>query len=170
LQSSGKNNVEALWKPYTDKLNAYKGITNIKINITEVPSYKGYFDARFGPAPLLPATDEDVDAPEPTDMNNLDSRLLGAEHFKHANLTQILKAAAPLAPLALQGHLIGGGKVFKPDDDVSVLPTWRKAIVHVIGNKVRGKSSVDSLRKLAPEMGAYVNEVSRVCFQSRTRR
>jgi hypothetical protein len=40
-----------------------------------------------------------------------------------------------------------------------VLPAWRSALTHVIGYKVAGKTSVDSLRKISPNGGAYANEV-----------
>jgi hypothetical protein len=111
---------------------------------------------------------EEMKSPEPAAIANLDSRLLGKEAFSHPDLRNLLKAAAPWAQdlnnnqTVLQGHLVGGGKVFHPDDDTSVLPAWRKAYTHVIGYNTKGKSSVDSLRKLAPDMGAYSNEVSSI--------
>jgi len=114
--------------------------------------------ARHGPG-------EEMKSPEPAAIANLDSRLLGAEHFKNPDLAKIFKAAAPwasgevsAAQQVLQGHLIGGNKVHKPDEENSVLPAWRKAYSHVIGYYIPGKSGVDSLRKLAPDMGAYANE------------
>jgi len=59
----------------------------------------------------------------------------------------------------IQGHLVGGNKVHRPDDpDTAVLPAWRKMYTHVIGYKIIGKPGVESLRQLAPDMGAYANE------------
>ena len=93
---------------------------------------------------------------------NLDSRLLGAADLAHPDLKAALKGAFPrgLEPrqTLLQGHLVGGGRVARPDDDTSVLPAWRAALTHVIGYKVPGKTSVDALRRLSPGGGAYANE------------
>jgi hypothetical protein len=116
-------------------------------------------------------------------ITNLDSRLLGAVELASKDLKAALMASFPtgLEPrqTLLQGHLVGGGKVCSPpsllsrgdmlrltkikvanpDDDTSVLPAWRTALTHMIGYKVAGQTSVDGLRKLAPNSGAYANEV-----------
>ena len=103
---------------------------------------------------------------EPMGITPLDSRLLGQSHLESPELTQALKDAMPRVPNGqLRGHLVGGGKVLDPDDDTSVLPAWRQAYVHLIGTgealvgNGEGQFNVDSLRALAPDMGAYVNEV-----------
>lgn len=103
--------------------------------------------------------------PVPSALANLDSRLLGADAFNNPNLTAYLKAAAPFHLGAgfgvLQGHLVSGGKAHNPDDDTSVNPAWRKAYVHTIGYRDDSKNaSIASLRELAPNSGAYANEVS----------
>jgi len=102
-------------------------------------------------------------APVANPMANLDSRLLGAEHFKSPKLKELLKESAPfslgVAQALVQGHLVSGNMTHKLGDDTSVLPAWRKAYAHVITYNVPGKASADSLRKLAPESGAYANEV-----------
>jgi hypothetical protein len=102
--------------------------------------------------------------PVPQGLAPLDSRLLGVEALKHPNLTALLRAAAPryvagTTPGSLQGHLIGGGKVWKPEDDTAVLPAWRKTLTHVITYRQRDEPGADSLRTLAPDLGAYANEV-----------
>ncbi|TGZ81304.1 FAD-binding domain-containing protein, partial [Ascodesmis nigricans] len=43
------------------------------------------------------------------------------------------------------------------EPDTSVLPAWRKSYVHLIGTGA-GAFMADSLRTLAPDTGAYVNE------------
>ncbi|KAF2428253.1 FAD-binding domain-containing protein [Tothia fuscella] len=192
---SGKTNAEAVWKPILEKMSSFANMTKPTLEITEYPTFKAYFDARFGAidkpmgsAKEAPRTNpwdapprrslrndlhmlyprhgpgEEMKSPEPSAIANLDSRLLGAEHFAHPELARILRDAAPWrkqlnnSQAVIQGHLIGGGKVLKPDDDTSVLPAWRKTYVHLIGFNSPGLASVDSLRKLAPDMGAYANE------------
>jgi hypothetical protein len=184
---SGRANAERIWNPILAKMGSYPNMTKAKLEISEFNSYKAYFDARFGPidqgkqppktmpwethsrrSMLEPrhGPGMEMTEPVPSAIANLDSRLLGAEHFKHPNLTAYFKAASPWVLGAnqsvVQGHLVGGGKVFHPDDDTSVLPAWRQAYSHVIGYKVPGKASLDSLRVLAPESGAYANEVRQV--------
>jgi hypothetical protein len=186
---SGKANAEKVWTPILAKMSSFSNMTTTKVEYNEYPNFKGYFDARFGaidgatpkketPMPwdqthraakmLMPrhGPGEEMKSPEPAAIANLDSRLLGAEHFKHPDLAKMLKAAAPWASglngsqAVIQGHLVGGGKVHNPDDDTGVLPAWRKAYSHVIGYNIPGQANVDSLRKLAPDSGAYANEVS----------
>ncbi|KAE9984832.1 hypothetical protein EG328_008234 [Venturia inaequalis] len=184
-EDSGKANAEKVWTPILEKMASFPTMTKAVNNIVEYPTYKAYFDARFGaidkgmvmkaePAPWESAGRKrssiearhgpgmEGDAPVPNAIVNLDSRLLGAEHFAHPNLTAVLKASAPFAiggkSAVIQGHLVSGNKAHMPDDDTSVLPAWRKAYVHTIGYKQPGKASVDTLRAIAPDMGAYANE------------
>jgi len=101
--------------------------------------------------------------PKANPITNLDSRLLGPKHFANPDFKAALRNAIPLnsgqpAQTLLQGHLIGGNKVWHPDDDNAVLPAWRQALTHLIGYKVIGNWSIDSLRKISPDSGAYANE------------
>jgi len=204
---SGTANAKKVWTPILDKMSTYPTMTKASINIVEYPTYKGYFDARFGaidkmkmdmpPAPKAPweqagrrrrgvisprhGPGMESGAPVPNAIVNLDSRLLGAAHFAHPNLTSILKASSPFAlggtSAVVQGHLVSGNKAHRPDDDsmfpprfhgreriltriASVLPAWRKAYVHTIGYNTPGKASIDALRSISPESGAYANEVN----------
>lgn len=141
---AGKANAEKIWAPILEKMAAYPTMTKAVSTAVEYPTYKAYFDARFGaidkpmamkaaPAPWETAGRKrsiiearhgpgmESGAPVPNAIVNLDSRLLGAEHFAHPNLTSVLKAASPFAiggPSAVvQGHLVSGNKAHKPDDD-----------------------------------------------------
>jgi hypothetical protein len=58
----------------------------------------------------------------------------------------------------VHGHLVSGGKAHRPSDSTSVLPAWRNTYVHMITYYTPGKSNANSLRALAPDTGAYVNE------------
>ncbi|TLD19356.1 Mitochondrial intermediate peptidase [Venturia nashicola] len=174
-EHAGKANAEMVWTPILDKMASFPTMTKAVSKIDEYPTYKAYFDARFGavdkgramkaePAPWETAGRKrsiiearhgpgmEGRAPIPNAIVNLDSRLLGAEHFAHPNLTAVLKASAPFAiggtSAVIQGHLVSA----------AVLPAWRKAYVHTIGYKQPGKASVDALRAIAPDMGAYANE------------
>jgi hypothetical protein len=174
--ASGEARSKAMWEPILKKMSSYPNMSEAKIERLHFNNYKEYFDARFGAIDKPHTTsmntptkrhgpESDMSkAPEPQGIINLDSRLLGAEQFKHPNLTKYLRDAAPIVSGrpsgGLQGHLVGGGKVFHPDDDTSVLPAWRKAYVHMIGSRYPGSRGVESLRELAPESGAYANEVS----------
>jgi hypothetical protein len=187
---SGKAKAEKIWTPILAKMASFGNMTQPKIDYTEFDSFKGYFDSRFGaidkgmpkeekPMPwdnngikrsakmiyARHGPGEEMKSPEPNAIANLDSRLLGAEHFKHPDLAKFMREAAPWSTgvngsqAVIQGHLTGGNKVHHPDDDTSVLPAWRKAYTHVIGYNIPGQASVDSLRRLAPDSGAYANEV-----------
>jgi hypothetical protein len=94
-------------------------------------------------------------------LYDMDSRLLGEEDLKHPKLAEALKRAHPNA---IDGHLrlhvTGGGRVLQANNETSVLPAWRKAFVHVLGAG-GATGNVDSMRELAPNMGAYVNEVNK---------
>jgi hypothetical protein len=57
-------------------------------------------------------------------------------------------------------HFVGGGKVSGPRNDTSTHPAWRTALLHVVVTGYAGSPNGQSLRDLAPETGAYHNEVS----------
>jgi hypothetical protein len=92
---------------------------------------------------------------------NQDSRLLGEKELLDPRLADVLARAIPYDKPdgQIRVHLTAGGKVNEPRTDTSVHPSWRKAIVHSIATG--GNTPIaESFRELAPDMGAYVNEVS----------
>lgn len=171
---SGTANAQKFWKPYLDKMASFQGMKPANLSIFNYGSYKHYFDAHFGESSdTNPFPDEDctpnmrvrkkkkkrhgpgmdMASPTPQGAMPLDSRLLGESHLTSPDL----KAALMAASRGLQGHLVAN-----PDlkyDNTSLLPAWRRAYVHMIGTRVGTLMNVDSLRKLAPDMGAYSNEV-----------
>jgi hypothetical protein len=162
---SGTANVRAFWKPYLDKMASFPTMRKADLSIFNYGSYKRYFDAHFGAVDKV-ADDQcavkiqkrhgpgsEMAAPTPQGAMPLDSRLLGEAHLTSPKLKAALKASSP----GMQGHLIANPAL--KVDDTSVLPAWRKAYVHLIGSKVPPMMSLDSLRRLAPDMGAYANEV-----------
>lgn len=158
-EHSGKSKAEDIWKPILEKMSAYPTMTKAVNKIVEYPTYKGYFDARFGaidkpmamkaePAPWETAGRHkrgnivarhgpgmESGVPVPNAIVNLDSRLLGAEQFAHPNLTAILKASSPFAiggtSAVVQGHLVSGNKAHKPDDD-SELNQLNALLFHIL--------------------------------------
>jgi hypothetical protein len=179
---SGTANVQAFWKPYLDKMATFPTMHNATLSIFNYGSYKHYFDAHFGTVDKVAVPDDecrpnmhkrhlhpahlskrhgpgsDMANPIPQGPMSLDSRLLGASHLGSADLKAALRGASP----GIQGHLVGN-----PDlkyGNTSVLPAWRKAYVHMVGTRVAPMMSVDSLRSLAPDMGAYANEVCLTSF------
>jgi hypothetical protein len=153
---SGEATAKKVWTPILDKMAAYPTMSKASLSIVEYPTYKAYFDARFGaidkpmvmekppPAPWETAGRRkrgiisarhgpgmESGAPEPNAIVNLDSRLLGAAHFAHPNLTAILKESAPFAiggsSAVVQGHLVSGNKAHRPDDDSMFFLMQRRA-------------------------------------------
>jgi FAD/FMN-containing dehydrogenase len=182
-EGAGEAKAKEIWQPLLAKMLSFGGLRHSNFSIVEHSNFKSYFDSRFGKLGQMKETPWDQAAkntpaspklarrhgpgehdaaPVASAIANLDSRLLSAADLASADLKAALKAAFPkgLDPrqTLLQGHLVGGGKMAHPDDDTSVLPAWRSTLTHVIGYKVAGKASVDALRKLSPNSGAYVNE------------
>jgi hypothetical protein len=90
-----------------------------------------------------------------------DSRLLGEKELSDPKLADVLERAIPYDKPdgQIRVHLTAGGKVSMQRNDTSVNPAWRKTIVHNIASG--GNTPIaESFRELAPDMGAYVNEVS----------
>jgi hypothetical protein len=168
---AGTENASKFWLPHLTKMSSFGNMTYL-VRYDNYASYKEYFAARFGSIDgdekCMPAMrmqkrhgpgQESIEA-IPQGIVPLDSRLLGASHLADPGLKAALKGSAGYGG-GLQGHLVAGGKASRPDDDTSVLPAWRKAYTHLIGVRAPGISGLDAARKLAPDTGAYANEVRR---------
>jgi hypothetical protein len=102
-----------------------------------------------------------METAEPNGHEYMDSRLLGARHFQNPNLAQLLKKSMPPTQFGqLRGNFIAGREVSKDNPDTSVNPAWRTALTHLIGTGYPGNWTVNGLRELAPDSGAYGNEVN----------
>jgi hypothetical protein len=154
---------------------SFETMKKAEVKYFEWPDFKSYFDNHFGPIDVPasstcpssmpgmsgmkkrhgPGSEEKDPIPQP--ISPLDSRLLGAAHFNHPSLKEALKATSPSSGGILQGHLVSSAKSSPSDNETSVLPAWRNAYVHLIGFKA-GNISMDSIRKISPDSGAYVNE------------
>jgi hypothetical protein len=102
--------------------------------------------------------DGDFKPPSAGGLLPMDNRLLGKKHLE----------ALPTAPIDIKRQfasrfimeIVAGPKTHNPDDDVSVLPAWRKSYVSFYTVYAPPYTSADALRKFAPDAGAYVNEVT----------
>jgi hypothetical protein len=163
-------------KPILQKMGSMPGMNKESMSYRTMPygSYKAFFDATWGPVgkPIMNRAihgntfdrrhgpGEMGMATKAKGLSPMDSWLLGSEHCKSPNLANALEDAMPKLPEGqFRGQLVGGGKVLTLGNDTSVLPAWRKTIVHIVLTGV-GQPDATPLRKLAPDMGAYANEAS----------
>jgi len=105
-------------------------------------------------APAGPAPTKIADPMTPG-IINLDSILLDAKAMRHPDYKKALKNMPALG----FGWLPSGNKVSRPDDETSVNPAWRSAVVHNMGMKIGPIDLLKPLKNLAPDAGAYGNEV-----------
>ena len=143
-------------------MSAYPGLSQEIHQYHEFKSFKEYFDTHYGALPPIdPNTPVKDEIGKSRGIASMDSRLLGIEHMAAPELVEALRAATPKSQGGvLRGHLVGGAAVMKNSGN-SVNPAWRRAYVHLIST---GKdANATSLKKLAPDMGSYSNEVS-LCY------
>jgi FAD/FMN-containing dehydrogenase len=111
---------------------------------------------RHGPGSEMMAT-------QSTGVRGTDSWLLGKKELNSPDFAKVLEDSMPkaMANPQLRGQGVGGPGVFSRGNDTSVVPAWRKTYCHLI---LIGSKDPDAspMRKLAPEMGAYANEASRL--------
>jgi hypothetical protein len=162
---AGTTKVAAFWKPHLDRMASFNTMNAANLTIFNYGSFKHYFDAHFGAVDsvvddgCVPGMRKrhgpggDMVSPTPQGAIAMDSRLLGEAHLSSPDLRAAFKTASP----AIQGHLVANPSL--KYENTSVLPAWRKAYVHMIGSKALNRTTVESLRRLAPDMGAYANEV-----------
>jgi FAD binding domain-containing protein/berberine-like enzyme len=172
------------WKPVVQNLGTFNGMNNDSLIYVSLKysNYKAFFDYIFNPDRKMQGL-KGLNAEHTTDLNRallprhgpgevvltqpqgvswMDSWLLGKEHLTSPGLSKALEGSMPHLELGeLRGQMVGGGKVFQAQNNTSVLPAWRKTYSHLIlvGS---GQADATPLRKLAPNMGQYVNEGSRL--------
>jgi hypothetical protein len=176
-----------IWDPVLTKLATFPGLVNGTANAkySDYPSYKTYFDATWGAAEADEKMKRDINeepirewwtgelrprnylqrrhAPGASKVSqsmgktNGDGRLLDKAALHSPKFAAALKESMPTKPgKMIRGALIGGGEVIKKSTtETSVHPSWRKTYVTFWSDK-----DVDQFAKLAPDMGAYINEAS----------
>jgi hypothetical protein len=171
------------WKPIVQKLPTFSGINNDSFVYFSLKyeNYKAFFDYIINnERPQVPKNGSVGHATGPKralwprhgpgeamltksrGVSSIDSWLLGRDHLTSPNLAKALESSMPKSELGeLRGQVVGGGKVFQSNNDTSLLPAWRKAYVHLI-LVASDQTDATPLRKLAPNMGEYANEGSRL--------
>jgi hypothetical protein len=170
---SGTAQANEVWKPILEKLQTFPGMTKYQTAAHNFNNFKQFYDVTYGPRGRSMKAEKpaaghamfrrhgpggDMDEVGPTNIGKapMDSRLIGAKHLQSgANFTKAMKGMKGSLGLLM----LSGNKVAKPDDETSASPAWRTGIVHAVGMNIGGMVSMDGFRELAPEMGAYGNEV-----------
>lgn len=148
---SGTANANAIWGPILSKMQSFPGMTPFQTKPYNFDNYKEFFDTTYGP---LNSTEGQTSQPRNRGIVPFDSRLLAAEHLTSPNISWALRGTRGHYGilLASPGEKLGSGK------DTAANPGWRRAVVLLVGWK-SNTTNVDGLRELAPDMGAYINEV-----------
>jgi hypothetical protein len=170
-KQSGTASANAVWKPILDKLQSFPDMTKYQTKPYNFKNFKDFYDTTYGPirggsSGTIMAQFPSVykrhdpgemgdDGPIPVGRMAADSRLLNATHLRSPGMLKAIAMAGTRTSLML----LAGNKVSKPDDDTSTTPAWRTALVHAFALNVPGVMNADGYRELAPESGAYLNEV-----------
>jgi hypothetical protein len=155
---AGIANANAIWDPILSKMSSLPGMTQFQTRPFEFNNYREFFEGTYGtlvPQPTTPEHRYD------RGIIPYDSRLLTAEQITGPNITAALAdtGGALGVQLMAPGQNVGNGT------STSANPGWRKAVVLVIANKTN-TTSADGLRRLAPDMGTYINEVKTLPYMS----
>jgi hypothetical protein len=157
-EDAGVEKAHAIWRPILEKMQSFPGVQPYQSKTHHFSNYTSFFEAGFGTMYTMarrkrhgPMDDGKVVGAKGKVPQ--DSHFLGSKHLKSANIMSAFGSANGnyMVLLVSPEQKIKG-------EDTSVNPDWRKAIAHVFAMKVPGQSNADSIRKFAPELGAYANE------------
>ncbi|KAL1592216.1 hypothetical protein SLS59_009872 [Nothophoma quercina] len=149
---AGITNANEVWGPILTNVSSLPGITPFQTRPFEFANYKEFFEGTYGelvPQPTEPEFRYD------RGIIPYDSRLLSAEHVTSPDLPAALAETGGNVGV----QLMSPGSRFGNGSEVSANPGWRKAVALVIATK-SNTTSAEGLRRLAPDMGTYINEVS----------
>ena len=143
--ASGIAEANAAWGPILNKMQSFPNIKPFQTKPFEFDNYKDFFDITYGPL-----SNSTQGQPRNHGVFPYDSRLLAPEHLRHPEIMNALSGAAGDYGILMTapGPSQGSG------EDTSAHPAWRRAVVHLVA-----APDASGLRKLAPDMGAYINEV-----------
>ncbi|KAK7420372.1 hypothetical protein QQX98_002795 [Neonectria punicea] len=146
--ASGISEANAVWGPILTKLQSFPSIEPFQTEPYNFDNYKDFFDTTYGA--LAPETSPKVQ-PRNHGIYPYDSRLLAPEHLRSPDIMDALGGTEGTYGILMTapGQSQGSG------EDTSANPVWRRAVVHMVA-----ASDATGLRKLAPDMGAYINEAS----------
>ncbi|KAK7709789.1 hypothetical protein SLS64_006030 [Diaporthe eres] len=141
-----------IWGPILSNVSSLPGITPFQTRAFEFNSYREFFEGTYGTLVAQPTT---ADHRYDRGVIPYDSRLLSAEQLSDPTLTQALAETGGSIGVQIMspGDRVGNGSA------VGANPGWRKAAALVIANKTNSTSAA-GLRRLAPDMGTYINEAS----------
>ncbi|KAH7176736.1 hypothetical protein EDB81DRAFT_752055 [Dactylonectria macrodidyma] len=146
--ASGISEANAVWGPILTKMQSFPNIRPFQTKPYNFDNYKDFFVTTYGPPAL-------ETGPKPQPRNHgiypYDSRLLAPEHLRDPDIMNALGGAEGTYGVLVTapGQSQGSG------EDTSANPGWRRAVVHLVAGP-----DATGLRKLAPDMGAYINEAS----------
>jgi hypothetical protein len=170
---SGKSNANAVWKPILDKMQSFDGMVKYQTKVWEFPTYKAFYDKAFGMDMEEPEEKKgggmvfklsrrhgpgDSPMPSGRGLAPMDSHFLTADHLNDPKLDTALRSTAVLGMGGYAMLLVSPRDRFN-GSATSANPGWRKATAHFAGVKLASLVSMDGLRKFAPGIGSYGNEV-----------
>lgn len=157
-KGAGIAKANSVWGPILERMQRLPGMTPFQTRPFEFESYKEFFEGTYGklvPQPTTPEHRRD------RGIIPYDSRLLSAEHLTSPGITDALRETGGSMGVQLTspGRRVGDGT------RTSANPGWRKAVALVIAYKTN-ETNADGLRRLAPDMGTYINEVKMIRSRS----
>jgi hypothetical protein len=153
-EQAGIENANSVWGPILERAQRFPGITPFQTRPFEFNSYGEFFEGTYGklvPQPTTPEFRRD------RGLIPYDSRLLSAGHLRSPDIIEALWETGGNIGVQFEtpGQRFGNGS------DTAANPGWRKSVAFVIANKTN-TTSADGLRRLAPDMGSYINEVETI--------
>lgn len=143
--ASGIVEANAVWGPILSKMQSFPNIKPFQTKPYHFENYKDFFDTTYGPL------DNSTKAPPRNHgVYPYDSRLLAPEHLRDPGIMDALSGAEGTYGILMTAP----GQSQGPGENTSANPGWRRAVVHLVAGP-----DATGLRKLAPDMGAYINEV-----------
>ncbi|KAF4553900.1 FAD-binding domain-containing protein 44 [Elsinoe fawcettii] len=145
--------VQRIWEPILDKAQSFPGMSRYQ---TTPPfhfgNYTDFFRTTYGPMPDPSLVGS---LPRNRGIVPFESRLLNASHVTDPSIAYYMRETRGNYGLLLcaPGRRVGDGS------NTAANPGWRDAVVLVVGQKTP-TTSLNGLRKLAPDMGSYINEAS----------
>ncbi|KAH6638496.1 hypothetical protein C7974DRAFT_307458 [Boeremia exigua] len=149
---AGINNANDVWGPILSNVSSLPGITPFQTRAFEFNNYKEFFEGTYGELVPQPT------APEYRYGRGIipyDSRLFSAEHLTSPNITNAFVETGGSVGV----QIMTPGQRFGDGSDTSANPGWRKAVAFVIATTTE-TTNANGLRRLAPDMGTYINEGS----------
>ncbi|EXK25037.1 hypothetical protein FOMG_18279 [Fusarium oxysporum f. sp. melonis 26406] len=147
-RASGIAKANAVWGPILTKMQSFENIKPFQTKPFDFKNYKDFFVTTYGP--LTPEPDRKA-PPRNHGVYPYNSRLLASGHLQSPDIINALSGAEGTYGILMTapGRSQGSG------DDTSANPGWRRAVVHLVAGP-----GASGLKRLAPDMGAYINEAS----------